>query len=62
MTYSAVQPLCDDCWDEACPETPSPREDRGDRETCCGCGEETWSGIYVRVDPANTPFPTRTKE
>jgi hypothetical protein len=25
---------------------------------CCECGYPTWSGIYLRVDPATVPFPT----
>lgn len=54
------QPICDICW----------REREGIRipsrvklpyrehETCCWCGHDTTSGIYLRVDPATVPHPT----
>jgi hypothetical protein len=54
---SWTQAVCDDCWDERNPDRLSPRRGSGYHETCCWCGGNTRSGIYVREDPATVPFP-----
>lgn len=56
---SWTQPCCDACWDERRPYAPK-RITAGYRatETCCYCGEDTDSGIYVRENPAEVPHPT----
>ena len=59
--YSFTQPVCDDCWDREYPDRPSPRVGQGERETCCKCGNRTFSGIYIRINPTTVPYPTRTK-
>jgi hypothetical protein len=48
MTHS----ICDDCWVQDKPDrkafrVPVPR----DIETCCFCGVEHQSGIYIRAEP-----------
>lgn len=53
-----TQAICDDCWDEQHPDKPSPRRDGGKTETCAYCGKDTNSGIYVRDDPAQVPYPS----
>lgn len=44
--------ICDDDWDKLNPDRPSLRIGAGEFETCCFCGEEHWSGIYIRQVPA----------
>lgn len=63
MAFSRTQPACGECVDARFPNAnPTPlREDKRELETCCFCGEETRSGIYVRVDPADVDHPTLTK-
>jgi hypothetical protein len=57
-SYSWTQPCCHDCWDAGNPESPSPRTDRGELETCVYCAMPTHSGIYVRVDPKLASYPS----
>jgi hypothetical protein len=49
--------ICDDCWDEQRPESPSPQKGTGDPQACCYCGKPTCSGIFVRDDPATMTHP-----
>lgn len=43
--------ICDVCWDVLVPGRRATRMIDVERETCCRCGEETVSGIYMRADP-----------
>jgi len=57
MTWT--QPLCVPCWSIRNPEriVDQAKFQQGDTERCCDCGEQTWSGIYTRIDPNTVPFP-----
>jgi hypothetical protein len=35
---------------------------RAESELCAFCGAFTQAGLYVRVDPATVPHPTRRKD
>jgi hypothetical protein len=56
--YDWTQPICDDCWDERHPDRRSHRLVHTETEVCCFCGEQTVSGIYLRIDPATVPHPS----
>ena len=60
-TFSWTQPCCDDCWKVRCPDRGAHRFKEPLLELCVDCGEETRSGIYIRVDPAEAKFPTNEK-
>jgi len=51
---------CDDCWNARYSSRGNPHRivnDFRDMEICAFCGDRTRSGIYVREDPAEVPFP-----
>lgn len=54
MSSNWTHPMCDPCWLEYDPARGPVRlqESVRELETCCWCGRETRSGIYVRHDPA----------
>jgi hypothetical protein len=61
--YSWTQPCCEICWVDRYPGREPTRlkyEVRED-ENCVYCAAHTFSGIYVRVDPAEAPYPTLEK-
>lgn len=52
--------ICVDCWNVERPDkkvTPTPERpfDQGPVESCCFCGVEHCSGIYLRKDPSTVP-------
>ena len=55
MTWT--QPVCEDCWYSLYPEREPTRLRQAEIETCCKCGIQTWSGIYIRIDPKTVPYP-----
>lgn len=57
------QPICDDCWDAENPGRKPFRlvEKYRIAENCAWCNVTTTSGIYVRVDPDEVPFPQEDK-
>jgi len=61
-TFNWTQPLCLQCWaDQEGDRVPQRlAESIREKEVCCNCGEVTWSGIYVRVNPEEAKHPTRT--
>jgi hypothetical protein len=63
VTWSWTQPACESCFRREYPRTiPNPLVDEyREVEICVWCGEQTRSGLYVRVDPSRVSFPTRTK-
>ena len=64
VRYSWSQPTCIHCF-EVHHHSRTPVRLIGDyRETeiCVYCGERTFDGIYIRIDPAEAPHPTRIKE
>lgn len=45
--------ICDDCWTNRSPhQEPTRIVVDTETETCCWCGIQTTSGIFVRADPA----------
>jgi len=57
MTFT--QPVCYTCWDAMHPNRRPTRLAEGvrEREVCCKCGNVTYSGIYIRINPATVPHP-----
>jgi len=55
--FSWSQPCCDDCWTRRDGERTPFRMNFPVKEICAWCGMFTESGIYVRHDPADVPFP-----
>lgn len=52
-----TQPICDGCWiDQHGDRTPI-RLREPDPERCAWCGTLTVSGIYVRANPGEVPYP-----
>lgn len=60
--FSWSQPCCDDCWEQRNPGRTACAVIDADKERCVYCNGETQSGIYVRIDPATAPYPTRRKD
>lgn len=58
---SWTQPCCWPCWHQHNPRRRPHQIAHSERtfETCCYCGDPTFSGIYVRVDPDTVSHPTR---
>jgi len=54
-----TQPCCDKCWDTFYENLEPLRMEEIKLEHCCFCGRDTYSGIYVRIDPDVVPYPTR---
>jgi hypothetical protein len=46
--------ICEPCWEKRHPGRTAVRMLEPEKETCCFCGDQTYGGIYVREDPANT--------
>jgi hypothetical protein len=55
---SWTQPVCEDCWKKVYPGATPCKLIEPALETCCLCGAATRSGIYIRRDPAEVPFPS----
>lgn len=50
-------PLCDDCWKLRAPEREPVRiRDVSKATTCAQCGRDTYSGIWVRIQPGTLPY------
>lgn len=60
--YSFTQPCCGACFLDFAPGRRPTRVLGAESERCCHCGMHTDEGIYIRVDPATVPYPTRTKD
>lgn len=59
---SWTQPVCERCFGIEKPGRVPPRVRDAERETCCYCGDPTYTGVYIRVDPATVPYPTNPDE
>lgn len=59
--YSWTQPVCIDCWHAEHPGDRGNALSPAEPETCCKCGVETRSGIYIRIDPETVAHPTIVK-
>ena len=57
--YSWTQPLCETCWKTTGLEFIPNRIASGFRqeEKCAKCGDQHQSGIYMRIDPRDVPYP-----
>jgi RNA polymerase subunit RPABC4/transcription elongation factor Spt4 len=51
------QPVCDRCWALIRPNREPARLVQAESETCAVCGQDTTSGIYVRMDPSSVAYP-----
>lgn len=60
--YGWTQPQCQDCWDERNPGREAVRVNYVEHHTCVTCSRPTAAGIFIRIDPAEAPHPTLTKE
>lgn len=60
--YGLTQPCCDGCFAEHNPGKQPYRLLEPEDEICVYCGKPTADGIYVRIDPAEAPHPTLTKD
>jgi hypothetical protein len=60
--YSWTQPCCAFCWDKLNPGKSPVTLRNPVTERCVHCGEDTVSGIYIRIDPAVANFPSHVKE
>ena len=64
--YDWTSPICEDrWWQDYGTDGRQPfrmNEEVRTVERCVFCGQETRSGIYVRVDPATVPFPKLEEE
>lgn len=56
------QPICEACWEKRSPGRVPVRVPAADVETCGYCGRETRSGVYVRDNPGEVPFPRAEPE
>lgn len=57
MRPSWTNPICDACWDRHYSERVPHRIIAAVREMCAWCGMPNSSGIYVRADPKDLPYP-----
>lgn len=48
---SWIHLVCDECWEAKNPGRCAVRLKITKMAECCLCGEDTRSGIYVRIDP-----------
>lgn len=60
MRFGWTQPCCDECWVDRNPDR-DPVRTLDAQEMCVYCGEETNSGIYIRIDPTVAKFPSLEK-
>lgn len=61
MNYSFTQPICASCYATRNPDREPVRIIDAQREGCVDCGEITYDGIYIRIDPQEAKHPTRVK-
>jgi hypothetical protein len=67
---SWTQPCCERCWVERHHLEGEPiklpvrvrSEDPYNTEQCCYCGNPTWVGIFVRVDPTTVDYPMEKED
>jgi hypothetical protein len=60
--YSWTQPSCLACFTERNPNREPVRVKIDDFENCVYCDAVTTDGIYVRIDPAEAPYPSIVKD
>lgn len=62
MSGTWVQSICDRCFELFNPGRQATRVIDAEEEICGICGEKHCSGIYIRADPALTPYPRKPRE
>lgn len=60
--FSWTQPQCQTCWKEQNGTRMATVLKSAGKERCVTCGETTYSGIYIRIDPAKAAYPTIGKD
>ena len=53
--------ICDSCWTKLNPGRKAVVMVVASEETCCFCGENTESGLYIRADPREEPIKSHCK-
>jgi len=56
-----TQPICVGCFRMRNPGREPVRCIDAEDERCCHCGNRTYYGIYIRVDPRTVPYPAEDK-
>lgn len=62
MRQSWTQPICDPCWEKKKGNRVPIRTVSPPEERCAYCGAGTRSGIYVRANPSDVPFPATEED
>ena len=63
--YGWTQPICRDDWYAHYgngTRQPTTLKPEFREETCCYCGKPTRSGIFVRENPREVPYPTEEND
>lgn len=61
--YQWTQPQCEICFRRDHPDREPHRLIKGvESERCVTCGKWTQDGIYIRINPADAPYPSLLKE
>lgn len=56
-----TQPACEPCAEYRMPGRVAYRVVHPAPETCCICGTNTTSGVFIRVNPAGVRYPTHRR-
>ena len=60
--FSWTQPQCTVCWKLKNGDRQPVRVNPPQEERCVTCGGQTSSGIFVRINPAEAPYPSIGKD
>lgn len=60
--YQWTQPQCEICFRRDNPEKDPARLKSPESERCVTCGLWNQDGIYIRIDPAEAPYPSLLKD
>lgn len=61
-TFGFTQPICEDCWQEVHGARKAVRLVGKIAERCYRCSKVTVSGIYIRIDPMTSAYPTLRRD
>lgn len=56
--YSSVQPVCTSCFNRLTPDNRQQDQTRAPRAYCALCDTPTQSGLTIRCNPSEVPFPS----
>lgn len=62
VRWSWTQPCCSHCYQEHYPNRDPVRIVTREIENCVYCMSANRSGIYVRLDPAEAPYPSMERQ